>query len=147
MSGTKDELIKGRFTKYVETAIKRARRDYIKELEKQNRLEELTEPDRLMPERVNDGSEMEVCITELTERIPWEPEAIRLFLKMQTDAGMEDVLSRLTDREIVIVFAKVFREMTFMEIGNIMGLEGKSVASVYSYARKKMKKGWEENGI
>lgn len=30
MKGTKEDLVKGRFTKYLETAVDRSRRDYIK---------------------------------------------------------------------------------------------------------------------
>lgn len=147
MKGTKDENIKGRFTKYVETAIKRARRDYIKEVQKRNSLEELTEPELLILQHANNVEEPDACIMEQIENIPWEPEAIEMFLKEKTDIAMQKALYELTDRELLIVFAKVFRQMTFTEIGSVMGLEGKRVASAYSYARKKMKKGWEKNEL
>ena len=52
--------------------------------------------------------------------------------------------SCLTDFEVLVVFAKVYRGFTFAEIGMVMGEKAEKIASSYSYARKKMKKGWKK---
>lgn len=52
--------------------------------------------------------------------------------------------SCLMDFEVLVVFAKVYRGFTFAEIGMVMGEKVEKIASSYSYARKKMKKGWKK---
>ena len=42
------------------------------------------------------------------------------------------------------MFAKVYRGFTFAEIGMVMGEKAEKIASSYSYARKKTKKGWKK---
>lgn len=147
MEKAKDEIIKNYFTKYVETALNRARRDYMKSERKRNGIEIVSEPN-LLPFIQQRAEEQEgVLSPDMIYDVPWDSETVRLFLKESVDERMVIALSCLTDTELLIVFAKVFRQMTFMEIAEQMGLDSKKVASTYSYARKKMKKGWTKNGI
>lgn len=52
----------------------------------------------------------------------------------------EQTFNRLTDREILIVYLKVFKELTFVQIGKYMGESWQRIASSYTYARKKIEK-------
>lgn len=147
MKQTKEEIIKNCFTKYVETALNRARRDYMKKEQKRNGIEIMSEPDLLFVIQQGAEEKDELLSLDRVEKIPWKPEVISSFLREIVDERMLITLSCLTDTELLIVFAKVFRQMTFIDIAELMGWEWEKVASSYSYARKKMKKGWEKNGV
>ena len=77
--------------------------------------------------------------------LPFKAEDVRNYLREQIEDERQEALTKLTDSEILILFAKVFLQMTFVEIGDMMERDWKSVASSYSYVRKKLKKGWRKN--
>lgn len=147
MEKAKDEIIRNYFTKYVETALDRTRRDYIKRKQKLDGMEIVSEPEHLFSMQPGETDQEGMATPDMIHGIHWEPEAVRLYLEEMVDNRMMAALSCLTDTELLIVFAKVFRQMTFKEIADMMGWESNKVASSYSYARKKMKKGWIKNGI
>lgn len=143
MKGTYDEIIRNIFTKYAEIALVRARRNY---LEQENRI--IQQEERIELEAVYDEyREENYRFLEAAFDIPWEAETIRNCLRQQVSERMEAAFLGLTDLEVLIVYAKVFRQLTFVEIGKAMEIDWKKAASIYSYARKKLKKGWEANGI
>lgn len=147
MERTKEEIIRYCFTKYVETALDRARRDYMKKDQRRNGMEVSSETELLLSIQ-QEGEDKEGFLSQdMISAIPWEPETIKAYLKELVDERMLAALSYLTDTELLIVFAKVFRQMTFRNIAEVMGWDWKKVASSYSYARKKLKKGWEQNGV
>lgn len=140
--------IQYRFTKYVETALIRTKRDFLQKEGKRTRMEEFIVLEYLESE--SDEMDMALNLSYMEEalNILWEPEAVRSFLVNQTDKRMQEVLLDLNDEEVLVVFAKVFRQLTFAEIGDIMGMKEKRIAYVYSYARTKMKRGWRnKNGV
>lgn len=146
MKGTKEDLVKGRFTKYLETAVDRSRRDYIKK--------EQTRALREVPKEMEafeyghkepEMKPIENCL-ESMEDISWEPDLIRRHMKECLGVRLWDCLTVLTDKELQVVYAKVYRQLTFGEIGNILREKPEKIADTYSYARKKIKKGWEKNG-
>lgn len=147
MEKTKDEIIRNCFTKYVETALNRTRRDYIKGERKKNCMEVELESNLWSFMQQKEEEQEGVLSSDMIHEVPWNPEVVRLFLQESVDERMVLTLSCLTDTELLIVFAKVFRQMTFVEIAEHMGWESKKITSCYSYARKKMKKGWMKNGI
>lgn len=143
MKKTKEEQVEACFSKYVETAIKRARRDYMIKEYKQEAIEQLSGLEVILN---MEGSEnQEWNLSEDIENVPWEAEAIHAYMDKIIGNKMEKLLHRLTDDEMVIVFAKVYRQCTFVEISQIMGVKWQKVASSYYYALKKLKKGWGEN--
>ena len=147
MEKTKEEIIKYCFTKYIETALDRARRDYMKKDQRRNVLEVSSEPEVLFSIQQESGNKEGFLSQDMISAVPWRAEAIKSFLKELVDERMLAVLLNLTDTELLIVYAKVFRQMTFRNIAEVMGWDWKKVASSYSYARKKLRKGWEQNGV
>lgn len=144
MEKTKEEE-KYRFTKYIETAFIRTRAEFIKKEQKKNALEESLDSGDSLEENHKETEHSDILDAAIA--LPWNPESILEFLKEHTEEPMEKCLDSLTDQELIIVFAKVFRQMSFKEIGLFLQMDWKKVASVYSYARKKLRKGWETNGI
>ena len=147
MEKTKEGIIRYCFTKYVETALDRARRDYMKKDQRRNGMEVSAESELLFSIQQEDKDKEGFLSQEMISAVPWRAEAIKSFLKELVDERMLAALSYLTDTELLIVFAKVFRQMAFRNIAEVMGGDWKKVASSYSYARKKLRKGWEQNGI
>lgn len=146
MKGTKEDLVKGRFTKYLETAVDRSRRDYIKK-EQMRTLREVPQEMEAFEygPKEPEMEPIETCL-ESMEDISWEPDVIRQHMKECLDVRLWKSLAALTDTELQVVYAKVYRQLTFAEIGNILEERPEKIANTYSYARKKIKKGWEKNG-
>lgn len=119
MKGTKEDLVKGRFTKYLETAVDRSRRDYIKK----GQMRTLREVPKEMEAfeygpKEPEMEPIETCL-ESMEDISWEPDIIRQHMKECLDVRLWKSLAALTDTELQVVYAKVYRQLTFAEIGNI----------------------------
>lgn len=146
MKGTKEDLVKGRFTKYLETAVDRSRRDYIKK-EQMRTLREVSKEMEAFEygPKEPEMEPIETCL-ESMEDISWEPDIIRQHMKECLDVRLWKSLAALTDTQLQVVYAKVYRQLTFAEIGNILEERPEKIANTYSYARKKIKKGWEKNG-
>lgn len=60
---------------------------------------------------------------------------------------MRPIFVCLSDQEILVVFARIFREMSYSDIGTLIGTSGEKAASIYSYAKKKMKKRGKKNEV
>lgn len=141
MKNTRDEIIKYSFTKYVDVAVMRARKDYINKEKKHADMEELSELD------VNLRKTEEAEHDQAGELLSLDPEQITFHLSRFIGTRMYHCLECLTASEIQIVYLKVFQGCTFVEIGETLKMDWKKVASVYSYARRKMQKGWETDDI
>lgn len=142
-----NEDIRYRFTSYVSVALKRARRDYINREIKICSHEIPLEEDELCPELSQDSLE-EPPFWEEAGQIPLTPDAVRQYLESQVGDAGRAALDTLTEREILVVFLKVFKQLTYEEIGGLLGIDWKKAGSVYAYARKKMRKGWDKwNGV
>lgn len=138
-----EDIIKGSFTRYVETALKRSKRDYIKKQQKRERMEVPAEMEPLNSIEET-GEELDAALLKAPEEIPWEAGMIKNSMRVCLGEPLWTAFSCLTDFEVLVVFAKVYRRFTFAEIGMVMGEKAEKIASSYSYARKKMKKGWEK---
>lgn len=143
MEHTRDQAVKASFTSYLESAVRRNRRDFEDKEKKRQMAEEVMEPEQLNALTGTEAAWEEDPL-QTAGTIPWEPEAIRTYLSMQVSEKTCKYLVALTDDESIILFAKVFRQLTFKEIGDIMERDWRKVASSYSYARKKLMKGWRD---
>lgn len=47
-------------------------------------------------------------------------------------------MSYLEESEKMVILLKVYLELTYKEIGTIMGMSDRKAASIYHYARKKL---------
>lgn len=138
MKETNDKKIEFRFSKYVNTAIKRARRDYLMKECEREAMEQLSGLEMVL--NLEDSENQEWNQSEEIENMPWNAEAICTYLDEHVSVSLGNALHRLTNVEVVIVFAKVYRQCTFEEIGQVMGMKWQKVASAYYYALTKLKK-------
>lgn len=142
----KKDNIRYRFTGYVLAALKRAKRDYIcREIKISGHESPLEE---LLPEPLCDITDSKPFLWEETEKIPLTSDEVRQYLESQIGESGETALATLTDMEILVVFMRVFRQITYQEIGRHLGMDRKKAGSVFNYAKKKMRKGWKiRNGV
>lgn len=138
MKGTNEESVKYCFTKYVEVALGRCRKDFLKKRMYYGQWEIPMEPEMLQEAvREKRGWNWYPGIKE----IPWDARLIRAYLKDEVADDKRAILAGLSDREVLVVFARVFWELSYAEIGAMLGVSGEKATSIYSYAKKKMKKG------
>ena len=128
MKKSKDNILRYRFTKYVEVSVRRARNHFQK---KECIREEMDWEDGWEKERYFD-------------RIFLVPENLRAYFGEQIDGKLWEVLSSLTDRQMVLLYARVFGGLTFKEIEALTGIDRKVAGSAYAYAIKKLRKGVEK---
>ena len=141
MKVKKKDNIRYRFTGYVLAALKRAKRDYIcREIKISNHESPL---EKLLPEPLCDITDSKPFLWEETEQIPLIPDEVRQYMESQIGESGETALEALTDMEILVVFMKVFRQLTYQEIGRHLGMDYKKAGSDFNYAKKKMRKGWK----
>ena len=140
------ESMKGCFIRYLDTALKRARRDYIKKEMRLSSHEETADPECLVTDDWYDLDEAIRRELNPASDVGWDVEAIKAYLSEQIDVQLWSALVDLSDRELLIVFAKVFRGLTLAETSQILNEDCQKIADSYSYARKKMKKRWKKNG-
>lgn len=147
MVHSEGKSIKYQFTKYVQVALERKRKAYLHKEYKRatEELFELEEQLNSIPILMEDS--LRLRSLEREYQMPWDAKQIRAYLLEQTGEEWKKCLSVLTDRELLILYAKVFRELNFTEIGSIMGLDKKRIAASYAYARKKMRRERKKNGI
>lgn len=64
-----EDIIKGSFTRYVETALKRSKRDYIKKQQRRERMEVPAEVEPL-DSKEETGEELETALVKAPEEMP-----------------------------------------------------------------------------
>lgn len=140
--------VKYRFTKYLETAVKRTRNHYIiKEIRRAEREENTAEADGLP---VHESIEPEAVLfwSQHINYLPLDVDVIRRNWNQYTEGNLNTAVMDLNDKEIMVLFAKVYWELDFTEIGVLLFMDAKKVSNIYSYIRKKLKKGGvRTNGI
>lgn len=144
MKGTNGESIRHCFTKYLEVAIERSKKDYLNKQKYHGQWEVPIEPE-LLREMMRKGNTWTWAPN--TEEMSWNARIIRNYLKEEVDDTMRPIFVCLSDQEILVVFARIFREMSYSDIGTLIGTSGEKAASIYSYAKKKMKKRGKKNEV
>ena len=135
MEKNKKDNIRYRFTGYVLAALKRAKRDYIcREIKISNHECPL---EKLLPEPLCDITDSKPFLWEEMEQIPPISVEVRQYLESQIGESGKTAPATLTDMEIVVVFMKVFRQLTYQEIGRHLGMDRKKAGSVFNYAKKR----------
>ena len=74
-----------------------------------------------------------------------EPKQIRGWLQDQVGYRLARALNKLGDQEIMALYAKVYWDMTFREIGQFLKMDWERTAAVYTYVRTKIRKELERH--
>ena len=138
-----DTRLKNIFIRYLEIAVTRTRKSYIKKMKSGK--EELIAPEILAEVFTDKPSETYELPETLTDS--WDPAKIRIWMKAELEEPLWNAVKGLTDFEIIILYAKVFQQLTFVEISQILEIDWQKVASAYTYTRKKIKKELKNSGV
>lgn len=142
-----NDEIRYRFTKYLNMAVIRTRNHYIDKEVKRTEWEQLTETTYQFADIINRTedsfyklSQKDFCLTDVN--------VIRTLWDQYADGTLRTEVLKLKDQELLILFIKVYGEMNFAQIGEILHMPADKVSNIYSYVRKKLKKGCgQTNGI
>ncbi|MGN1141433.1 MAG: hypothetical protein ACI4TF_09540 [Oliverpabstia sp.] len=145
MKQTKDDILRYRFTKYVEVSVRRARNHYWEKECYREEKEWVTDPELVEDPELD-------WVNAWKEERCFDPnflEAgnIRAYLGEQIDGQLWRALSSLTDRQIVLLYARLFVGLTFKEIEDLTGMDKRLAGSSYAYTLKKLRKGVEKNEL
>lgn len=141
----KDDETKYIFTKYLEVALKRARGKYIKKKLEREKREECFENAMEMAS-VPFFEEDLINQIDIMSIYSGEAKDLRAFFERITDTQLGKILKGFSDTEIRILFSRIFLEMDYAEIAEIMGMQSQKVASIYSYVKKKIRRN-TKNGV
>ncbi len=130
--------IQNRFTAYLLTAVVHQRMRYMEKKKSLLRKEALL-VDQEIKKYLNLKT-YQICVGEQTEYILKEWEKFQEFMLYVEDNKLIKALNKLKDREQKLLFARVFGEMTFEEIGRKANMKPKQVEMAYYYILRKLRK-------
>ena len=143
---TNDEDIKGFFTAYLDVALKREREDYINGKSKEEIPIDIETVDA--EKQVEFEQNYEAMILEKLKEFSGTRKDRGKNLLGGYGEELEKAVSYLEESEKMVILLKVYLELTYKEIGTIMGMSDRKAASIYHYARKKLQRRLEkEYGI
>lgn len=135
---TNEEKLKYIFAAYLDMALKREKKDYLNKKSKHDAwvLQEQMEI------RSETEQEWKNSRVQLTMENRDEKELID-FAEAFEDSKVYNALLRLKKQEREILFLRIYKELSYKEIGKMFGISDQKAASIYHYACKKIRKGME----
>ncbi len=139
MSEIYADTVQNRFTAYLVAAVMNKR---IRYLEKKMRLQdrELELPDMLDKNYADFDAQYHTYLSEKSELAAKEWDNIQELLLLIESERLIKLVGKLKDRERKILFARVFGELTFEELGMRFGGTPKQVEMSYYYILRKLRK-------
>ena len=133
---TNDEDIKGFFTAYLDVALKREREDYINGKSKEEIPIDIETVDA--EKQVEFEQNYEAMILEKLKEFSGTRKERGKKLLDGYGEELEKAVSYLEESEKMVILLKAYLDLTYQEIGTIMGMSDRKAASIYHYARKKL---------
>lgn len=130
--------IQNRFTAYLLTAVVHQRMRYMEKKKSLLRKEALLVNQDI--KKYLNLKTYQICIGEQTEYILKDWEKFKEFMLDVEDNKLMKALNKLKDLELKLLFARVFGEMTFEEIGRKVNMKPKQVEMAYYYILRKLRK-------
>lgn len=137
-----DDKLKYCFTAYLNKALDREKKNYIDKKVRQGKLLDIDST--AVEEGAGSEQEWDRRIWEETQELFCGRNGCLEVLAEWFDPELEQAVMTLSESEQKILFLKTYLDLTYKEIGAFMGLNGSQAASVYHYARKKLRKRLED---
>ena len=134
------DIVQNTFTRYVWTALLRGRRDYLRKQYRTESAEYLLGEEWLNTQMAGQELSWDTMSLESLPELTQEPKQIRSWLQDQVGCRLARALKKLSDQEIIVLYAKVYWDMTFREIGQFLKMDWERAVAVYTYARTKIRK-------
>lgn len=133
------DSVQNRFSAYLVAAVTNRR---IRYLEQRNRLQEkeYIQMDLLEKNYTDFESQYHSYLSEQSAALYAEMDDLQEVISLIESERLTGAIGRLKEREKWILFARVFGEMSFTEIGEEVGLEPKQAEMAYYYIVRKLRK-------
>ena len=133
------DTVQNRFTAYLLTAVMNKR---IRYMEKKIRLQdrELGVQDMLDKNYTDFDAQYHTYLSEKSEMAAKEWDKIQELLLLIESERLVKLVSRLKDQERKLLFARVFGELAFEELGKRFGCTPKQAEMSYYYILRKLRK-------
>ena len=138
------ESVQNRFTAYLVAAVTNQRIHY---MERKKRLQEAEAVQSVLLEKnyLDFDKQYHDYIGEQTEFIMEDWERLEELLVMLESEKLFKAVNRLKERERKLLFARVFEELTFAELGRKFDMKPKQAEMAYYYVIRKLRKELEVN--
>ena len=138
-----NDSVQNRFTAYLMAAVDNTRKKYWERKCRQQGRESVRE-DNLEHNYTDFDEQYRAYIGEHTDFIFRDWQRYGELLKLLENDWLAKAISRLKDRDREILFARVYGELTFAELGERFRMEPKQAERAYYYVLRKLRK--EMNG-
>ena len=138
MQENETDSVQNRFTAYLVTAVTNKR---IRYMEKRNRKKETEISGDIFEKNYQDfDMQFREYIGEQTGFVLEDWERFQEFLQKAESGYLREAVERLKEREKKLLFARVFGELSFAELGELVGLQPKQAEIAYFYVIRKLRK-------
>lgn len=144
MKNKQKESLQNRFSAYLVAAVTNKRIRYM-EKKKQLQLRETTQPDLEIKKYLDFDDQYRDFVGQQTEFILEDWERFREFMELLESEKLMKVLSKLKEHERKLLFARVFGELTFEELGEKFDMKPKQAEMAFYYILRKIRKEMEVN--
>lgn len=141
----KTETLQNRFSAYLVVAVTNKRIRYM-EKKKQLQLQETVQENIEIKKYLGFDDQYREFISEKTAFILGDWERFREFMELLESEKLMKVLDRLKEYERRLLFARVFGELTFEELGEKFDMKPKQAEMAFYYILRKIRKELEVNG-
>lgn len=142
MKNQHTESLQNRFSAYLVAAVTNKRIRYM-EKKKQLQLQETVQPDLEIKKYLDFDNQYHDFMGEQTEFILEDWERFREFMELLESEKLMKVLSKLKEHERKLLFARVFGELTFEELGEKFDMKPKQAEMAFYYILRKIRKEME----
>lgn len=140
MKSDKSRNIQNRFTKYLVIAVERRRIKYLQKLQ-QRANNEVGFPDNVKDEPRIDFEELHNrFIVERTEYAAEHWEKMQEFLQLIDETKLVNAITKLKEKERILLFGRIMGELTFDELGKKIGVTSKQAQQAFFYVLRKLRK-------
>lgn len=138
MQENETDSVQNRFTAYLVIAVTNKR---IRYMEKRNRKKETEISGDIFEKNYQDfDMQFREYIGEQTGFVLEDWERFQEFLQKAESGYLREAVERLKEREKKLLFARVFGELSFAELGELVGLQPKQAEMAYFYVIRKLRK-------
>ena len=142
MKNKQKESLQNRFSAYLVAAVTNKRIRYM-EKKKQLQLRETTQPDLEIKKYLDFDDKYREFVGQQTEFILEDWERFREFMELLESEKLMKVLSKLKEHERKLLFARVFGELTFEELGEKFDMKPKQAEMAFYYILRKIRREME----
>ena len=145
MKNQHTESLQNRFSAYLVAAVTNKRIRYM-EKKKQLQLQETVQPDLEIKKYLDFDDQYRDFVGQQTEFILEDWERFREFMELLESEKLMKVLSKLKEHERKLLFARVFGELTFEELGEKFDMKPKQAEMAFYYILRKVRREMEVKG-